>query len=402
LAEPLLVVRDPVAFAAIALGGRYLIGNRWAITYGILGVIGFVLALVVGHGNVLTALYGARIYILHFPLIFLFPLAFNGEEFWKLCQFLLLIAIPMTVLIAFQHFLPQSHWVNRGVGGIGSAGFGGALGRFRPPGTFSFITGVSMFFPICVSVLFAMFLGKGFRPPRWVWCVAVCLVIAIPLSISRTLVFSYILVVAFALAGGAIAPALLKRLFPAILTLAALSFLISQSPLYHNSIDAFKARWEGANRHEGGEFGAAGALWNRTGGWILRDLGRGMSGPIFGEGIGSGSSGGAQLLSGRRALFFGEGEWGIILFEMGPIFGMVFILVRLALAVQIGRIALLYSRVGKPALLPFAAMPCAWLLIGVTGQPTSLGFIVLSCGMALVAIKTVGCDDNGNAFSRNS
>ena len=119
-----------------ASNSGWLISNRWAATF---------LAVTVGHGSLLGAAYGLRIYLLHYPLIFLFPMVFDRADAWKFAKVMLLVAIPMTLLLGFQHYLPQTHWVNLGVGGTGSAGFGGALGRFRPPGTFSFISGVSMF-----------------------------------------------------------------------------------------------------------------------------------------------------------------------------------------------------------------------------------------------------------------
>ena len=64
----------------------------------------------------------------------------------------------MTLLIALQFYSPQSAWVNRGIGGdIKGGGFTGALGYFRPPGTFSFTTGVSQFFSFTAA--FIIFFG---------------------------------------------------------------------------------------------------------------------------------------------------------------------------------------------------------------------------------------------------
>jgi hypothetical protein len=47
----------------------------------------------------------------------------------------------MAIFNHLQFYSPQS-WVNRGVGGDLSVGFSGADDYFRPPGTFSFTSGL--------------------------------------------------------------------------------------------------------------------------------------------------------------------------------------------------------------------------------------------------------------------
>lgn len=388
LADVFLVARDPICLAALVLGGSMIFRSGWAKVFATVGIIATFLALTVGHGSPLGAAYGLRIYLLHFPLIFLFPMVFDRADAWKFAKVMLLVAIPMTVLIGFQHNLPQTHWVNLGVGGTGSAGFGGALGRFRPPGTFSFISGVAMFYPLCAAFLTALLIS-GYRPlPKWILLSAAGLVMALPLSISRTVGFSYMLVGATALGSGALSPRQFGRVLGATLLLALIVAVAASTGTFRDSMRAFSARWEGANESEGKEEGAIGALRYRTVGWIGLDLERSFAqAPIFGFGLGSGTSGGAQLIGGRRALNFGEGEWGIILFELGLPLGFVVILTRLALALY-----LLARTAGAPrevrgAALPVAVLAAYWTANGAAGQPTSLGFMVLSAGLCLVMTK---------------
>jgi hypothetical protein len=388
LADVFLVARDPICLAALLLGSSLVFRSGWAKVFAAVGIIATFLALTVGHGSPLGTAYGLRLYLLHYPLIFLFPLVFEPADAWKFAKTMLLVAIPMTVLIGFQHYLPQTHWVNLGVGGTGSAGFGGALGRFRPPGTFSFISGVSMFYPLCAALL-AGLLVSGDRPlPKWILLSAAGIVMALPLSISRTVGFSYMLVGAAALGSGALSPRQFGRVLGATLLLGLIVAVVASTGTFRDSMKAFSNRWEGANQHEGKEAGAAGALRYRTVDWIGRDLVRSFTdAPLFGVGLGSGTSGGAQLIGGTRGLNFGEGEWGIILFELGLPLGFVVILTRLALALY-----LLARAAGSPpqvrgAALPVAVLAAYWIANGVSGQPTSLGFMVLSAGLCLVMTK---------------
>lgn len=387
LAGPLLIVRDPVALAAVFLGARYLLGNVWVVAFVFIGALGSLFALVAGHGNPAVALYGARIYVLHLPLIFLFPAVFGAEDFWKFCRFFLLIAIPMTVLIAVQHFVPQTHWVNIGLGGVESAGFGGAMGRYRPPGTFSFITGVAMFYPLCASLLLAMWLKWPGSLPKWIWISAACIIIAVPLSISRSVMFAYMAVITFTMLLVFVSPGSIRRLVPSLLALFLVFAVVSQTALFEDAYVVFDARWQGANLSEGGDWGMIGALEHRTLRYFVRNMSEGFDAPLFGFGIGSGTSAGAQMLRGARALAYGEGEWGIIMFELGPLLGLFAITIRLALASKVGLAALRTCRAGNLAGLPLAAMPCIYLVMAITGQPTSLGFMVISIGLVILSFK---------------
>ena len=56
---------------------------------------------------------------------------------------------------ACNFLVPQSAWVNRGVGGDTSgARIQGAMDYFRPPGTFSFTTGVVSFMAYWLLIFF--------------------------------------------------------------------------------------------------------------------------------------------------------------------------------------------------------------------------------------------------------
>jgi hypothetical protein len=388
LSDLFLVARDPICMLALLLGSSLFFRSGWAKAFAFAGIVAAFLAVTVGHGSPFAAGYGLRIYLLHFPLMFLFAAVFDRSDVWKFAKMCLLVAIPMTALMGFQHYLPQTHWVNVGLGGVDSAGFAGALGRYRPPGTFSFITGPSMFFPLCAALLAALFLA-GYRPmPKWIWISTAALVMALPLSVSRTLGFSYFLVGFATLISGALSPRLLARVLGVMLAISVVGLIVSRTNTYQDSMKAFNARWEGANEQEGGEEGATGALQHRTIGWIGLDLVRAFNqAPILGVGLGSGTSGGAKMIAGKRALNFGEGEWGILLFELGHLLGVIVLIIRVALSGYLVANSILGVRRGNGAALPLAMLAGTWLVIGISGQPTSLGFMVMGVGLCLTMLR---------------
>ena len=185
-ATPLLIVRDPVALLLILLSLKenLLRSNMYLSGTILLGIVSFFTAIFFGHGNLFVALFGARIFLLHFPVIFIIGRIFNKNDVIKVGKVILWLSIPMTVLIILQFYSPQSAWVNRGVGGdLNGAGFnGGALGYFRPPGTFSFTNGNTLFYSLVACFVFYF----------WINPKSVNRVLLITASISLFIIYTHI------------------------------------------------------------------------------------------------------------------------------------------------------------------------------------------------------------------
>jgi hypothetical protein len=186
LASPLLLVRDPLVLAIywIAASSSLFPFNGF-FTWGlVLAVLSMVNAMVVGHGNFLVALYGARCDFLHVPLIFVMARVLRKADLINLGKVALLISVPYTMLMVAQFYQPQDAWVNRGLAGsLEGAGFDGALDRFRPPGTFSFITGPSLLYPLFTAFWFALLLSR--KLPSWLMIAAGgAILVSIPTSFS--------------------------------------------------------------------------------------------------------------------------------------------------------------------------------------------------------------------------
>lgn len=398
LSNPLLVVRDPVAVLAIAAGWQLLRHSqwwRWVLGFWVIAAISVVLAVFVGHGDPFTAFYGARVLVLHFPLIFLFPLAFDREGVWLFAKALLVVCIPMTVLISFQYLLPQDHFLNLAPGGEEGGGFAGALGKYRPPGTFSFTNGVSSFYPLAAAALAAWITAVPKKPGKWIWASAAALIIALPVSISRTILFYYALVVGFAVVATALSGRAVRNFLIGSTLILAIFFGVSQLVLFQDAREVFGARWEEATSSEGGEAGVAGVLTLRIGGTFIEGLEMVSKAPFAGAGIGLGTNVGAKIATGERAFLIAEGAWGATIGELGPVLGAGLLVMRLSLAflMVVAAVAQSLKKNTLPMTLCSSALPA--LVLGGTAQPTALGFLVLGCGLVFAA-----CNPNREWFAR--
>lgn len=156
LATPLLIIRDPIAlWLLVKAWQRGLLPSEFNMTgMKLIGVLSIFTGFYLGHGNLFVALFGARIFLLHFPLIFVIGNIFTAKDVIKMGKVTLWVSIFMTILIAFQFNSPQSAWVNRGIGGdMKGAGFAGALGYFRPSGTFFYHRRIPVLW-ICSGIYF--------------------------------------------------------------------------------------------------------------------------------------------------------------------------------------------------------------------------------------------------------
>jgi hypothetical protein len=109
--------------------------------------------------------------------------------------------------------------------------------------------------------------------------------------------------------------------------------------------------------------------------------------PLFGVGIGYGSSLGARF-AGGGPFTLSENEWTRTIWELGPVLGAAFILFRITLAgwlLLIGWRTLRRNGNLLPIVL-FAAVAHT-LMLGQLGPPTLHGFMIGCCGLILAAAR---------------
>lgn len=387
LSIPLLIVRDPVALWLIIKAWQkgvipsnpYLTG---IITFGVISII---TAVLFGHGNLAVAIYGARPFLLHFPVIFIIGKIFTKEDVLKIGKFTLYLSIPVTVLVVLQFFSPQSAWVNRGVGGdIEGAGFSGALGFSRPPGIFSFTNGNALFYSFTAAFILYFWISSTSINRLILMAATGCLLAAIPLSISRGLFFQVGVSLLFATLAAFRNPKFMGHLFLAAIGIFIGIIVLSHASFFNTAIDAFLSRFTTASDTEGG---LKGTLLGRYFGGMLLAFQNSIDQPFFGFGTGMGTNVGSMLLTGSRMFLISEEEWGRLIGELGPLMGLSVIFIRLMLSAIIAIAA--YKKLVSGDLLP-------WMLLsfGLTNipqaswaQPTSLGFFTIIAGLLLASLQ---------------
>lgn len=389
LSTPLLVVRDPLALWLILATWRrgQLPANLYLTGMVLVGIIGFFTAVFLGHGNPAVALFGARILLLHFPMVFVIGRLFDRAEVLRLGRVMLWLTIPMTVLIALQFFSPQSAWVNRGVGGdMAGAGFSGTADYFRPPGTFSFTNGNTLFYSFAAPFIFYFLLNPKQANRLLVLGATGALLLAIPLSISRGLFFSVGVTLIFALIAILRKPGYFGRVVLAGVAAVVLLAVLSRLSFFQTATGAFTERFENANETEGG---LQGVLVER---YLVKTLGSvlGFSAqvqlPFFGYGLGVFTNVG-QALTGFSAGLDVEAEWSRLIAELGPILGLSVVGLRIGLSWRIARAC--YQQLVRGELLPWMLLSFGLLIIpqGLWSQPTSLGFFVVTAGLSIAALR---------------
>lgn len=388
LANPLLIVRDPVVIAiyvAAFFRGRFPF-NGFIAAIGGLAVLSVLASLVAGQDNLLVLAYGLRINYAHLPLIWIMAEVLTRKDVERLGCFLLLVAIPMTLLMVMQFRSPMNSPINRGIGGDEGGQIFGAMGRIRPPGFFSFITGPQVFFPLVA----AFFLHQASAHRRLWWPVLIAcglaVLVALPVSISRTAMLAtgivgVVFLLTMARAGAGFGPKA-----KAALTVGVVAFAVSYLPIFGEGREVFMSRWETAAVSTPGN--AWGGIVGRVLGGFTQPFHWAAQAPFFGHGIGVGSNVGARLLSGHVGFLLAEDEWSKIFLELGPLIGGAFIAFRLVLLAHLGFKALgaLFEHRDNLPILIFAAASVP-IALNQWAPPTLLGFAVVGGGLLLASLN---------------
>lgn len=399
LSSPLLLVREPIAILALWQGWPLLkrpIWQSWTLPIFLIGALGFLFTIAFGHADLYVGLYGLRTFLLQLPLIFLFPAVFDRSDVFKFMWTLVYLSIPMTILIVAQSNSPDTHILNVAPGGEGSAAFDGALGRSRPPGTFSFITGVVSFYSLAAASFFSLLYE---RRPSLIHLITLSiagigLVVALPVSISRSLLAGYLQVIVSIVCALILSRTRFTPLLYGIFGLVISIFIASNVPAFQQTSEAFVARWENAGAASGSvrsDVGDLGVATDQISIRVLPSLTTPFATlddiPFFGYGIGLGTNVAAQRLRGNLGFLAGEYAWESSINELGYLLGPLFIFWRVAFAVWLVRLGFKAARLGNRLPMILSGASAFNLMQGQIAQPTALGFLVFSVGLTLASLN---------------
>jgi hypothetical protein len=389
LATPLLIVRDPVAIYILykAFKDEVKFVNNYVRVGFVCTMLSVILTLMIGHGNLAAALFGARIMFIHFPLMFVIGSVFTQNDLIKMGHGILVLTPILTIILLFQFYSPQTAWINVGVGGEGSSGFNGAMDYFRPSGTFTFISGPALFLPLsCVYIVY-FWSNPKYCSKLLLYISTVSLIIATPITISRSCVFAVALVLIFFFLGSLNNVKNLVRVFKLAVTLLVILFIMKNVPVFNTGVEVFSSRLEGATEAEATEDGGIlEGIYTRLIVGSLSPIDRIFEFPLFSGRLGMGTNAGAMLLRGNTGYLIDEGEVGRIIGESGAIIGMLIVGLRLTLSVSMFTRS--FAKTRQNELLPwlFYSIVGFTFVQGQMGQPTQLGFMVLVGGFLLAGL----------------
>ena len=169
----------------------------------------------------------------------------------------------------------------------------------------------------------------------------------------------------------------------AVLILAAL--IVFQFSFFREGLDTLQTRWEVANAAEGGDL--SGVLNKRVLGNLQDGLRAFESVQWQGHGIGLGSNFAAVTISGTVEFLAGEDEWGRVVYELGPLFGLLFMAARAGLGLYVVLQALRSLR--GDSVLAWLLVPgvVPLMVLTIMEQATFLGFMVFGAGLCLAAAR---------------
>lgn len=398
-----MMCREPIViWTVLSLIGTQNLRSRVAKAFMIIGCIMMLTTLTLGHQNVWVAFYGFRIWFFHIPYIFIMSNKLNREDLIRICKFLILVFIPMTVLYVMQWGAPPSSILNASMGGgVEEQGVQAAYGAVRPSGTFGHCVGSSYYNPLIVSLfcvtLFSSYYKHIFSKKHFL-IFAVAVVLCLITSVSRGAVIQSILTILF-IASITILLGNTKtftKTIVGVIGLFLLFLVLSNVSIEGKSIVApITDRFEMAAEQEGGTSGVMSSrvlepykFWN--------DKGKLLDSPFFGYGLGAGSNFGTQTLHIVNSFYSDSQAWGlgehssqIVTNEMGFLFGGIVFFLRIGFCMFLFFSCIKKLKQNKDILpITLWTLSITYFGTGNLNLTMTLGWIVIVMVLLLTSINT--------------
>jgi hypothetical protein len=380
LSDPLLIVRDPVVLAIylLAIANGIFPLNRFVTITIVLGIVsGIASCFVFDRFDII--LFGLRTNFLHLPLIFVIPRVWNLKDVERVGRWILILALPMTLLVVFQFQASPFSGLNVGAGGQVGGQMIAATTRVRPSGTFSFVTGMVSFLSLVASFIAGSFFHKE-MVAKWLRIAAIpALILCLVVSGSRSAIAEAIITLMMLLVICLGRLSRFRHVVGPVFLAYGIFMLLSFLPIFREGMEVEEERFRtgGGIRH---------GIIARYLGSFGESIEMAQSTPLFGNGLGIGTNAGAAVLTGSRAFLLGESEWSRVVAESGPLLGYPYLLLRCALSFYLLWTAWLALKKYEALPLLLAGPSALALISGQFGQPTALGFAVFTSGLTLAAV----------------
>jgi hypothetical protein len=196
-------------------------------------------------GSPVVGIFGLRGYLLYIPIIWMIPSLFESEaELYKFLRSHLLLVIPVGLLGIVQFFSPATSPINAYTpdSNIGIATFG--VSEFvRVTGTFSYLSGYSVYLIVCFGLLIPFLLVQQSIEWRWICIIEIFFVTVNSfMTGSRgVIITAVLLLIGYVLVKGLTQPVSMLRLLRQLI-LPTMIVAIAASIWFRPAIDAFWLR----------------------------------------------------------------------------------------------------------------------------------------------------------------
>jgi len=386
LSQGLLIIRDPIVIWIYYLcyaQGFFPLNNKYLQKCLLWVGLAALLSLLINQTHPATIAYGARTNLLHFPLIFIMARVLTWEDVINFGKAFLLLALPMTWVVAQQFQADADDIINTAAGGTGSQ-LETSGGKVRASGTFTFVSGIVFYYCFTVAFIIYGFLIRGSFPKWMLYLGTSATLLAMVTAGSRAVIAECLQVVACIGFLAYLKPSEFGRISASIFGFSTLALILyTQIDLFKEGLNFLSLRFEEAANVEGTPIEA---YFNRYYQMIVAPYYYNMWTDLLGNsGLGGATRAGAALAGGYGGA---ENSWARAVLENGLIVGGLFLLWR----VWITKDLLLscissIKRGGYLAIFLFGAAGPV-LLFGLLGQPTNLGFAAFGSGLCLAAAVT--------------
>lgn len=295
----------------------------------------------------LVFVYGWRNYFLYMPLAFIIGEHFRFEDLNRLIRQTLFIAVPIAVLVFLQFSSPPNAVINESLieGGLYQPGV--FRGIIRTYGTFTSSSGQFLFIgSIIAMVLLSWLLPKNRRPVKAILLLAASGAALTNLGVSGSRAAFVLSAVIFLSAMAAVlflAQERMKKRAIFITLLLGFAATLIIPTVFPAAFEALVERSAGAYETES-EIHAFGVI-NRA----FSDFGKFrtfiLDTPLLGYGLGLfGNANSALSFRLLKGVSYPEDDWSRNVVELGPILGLLYICLRIALVAWLTKGAITATR----------------------------------------------------------
>ena len=384
LSQGLLIIRDPIVIWIYYLcyaQGVFPLDNKYLQRCFQWVGLAVVLSLLINRAHPLTIAYGARTNLLHFPLIFIMARVLTFKDVLNFGKAFLLLALPMTWVVAQQFQADRFDTINTAAGGVGHQIMTSG-DKVRASGTFTFVSGIVFYYCFTVAYIIYGFLVKGTFPKWMLYLGTSATLLAMVTAGSRAVIAECLQVLACIGFLAYFKPSEFGKIAGSIFGFSTLGLILyTQVDLFQEGLDFLSLRFEEAANVEGNPIEA---YFTRYYEIIVAPYYFNMWTGFFGNGLGTATRAGSALGGG-----FGGAEisWSRQVLENGLLVGGLFILWRLWIFKDLMMACINGVKRGSYLAIFLFGAAAPIILFSPYGQPTNLGFAAFGGGLCLAALN---------------